>query len=91
MLIIPVVLRLITHSIINFKNCEGSYVIRLSYKAIVILLILTGISTAIGASVAIIMHLGHGIDITSITDNVTKDDEDFKYIWTFYLIIFSIK
>lgn len=72
MLIIPVVLRSITHSVINFKNCEGSF-IRLSYKAIVILLILTGISAAIGASVAIIMHLGHGIDITSITGNVTKD------------------
>lgn len=68
MLIISVVLTSITHSVINFKNCEGSYVIRFAYKTIiVILLIIIGISAAIGASVAIIMHLGHGIDISSIT------------------------
>ncbi|MDE4972112.1 cation:dicarboxylate symporter family transporter, partial [Francisella tularensis] len=60
MLIIPIVLKSIIHSIINLKNYEGSYVIIFSYKTIAILLILTGISAAIGASVANIMHLGQG-------------------------------
>ncbi|QIW10382.1 dicarboxylate/amino acid:cation symporter [Francisella sp. LA112445] len=73
MLIIPIVLTSIVHSIINLKNYEGSYVIKFAYKTIAILLILTGISAAIGAVVAITMHLGQGIDIASITGNVDKD------------------
>ncbi|WP_265658319.1 dicarboxylate/amino acid:cation symporter [Francisella philomiragia] len=73
MLIIPIVLTSIIHSIVNLKNYEGSYVIKFAYKTIAILLILTGISAAIGATVAIIMNLGHGIDIASITGNVAKD------------------
>ncbi|WP_150468409.1 dicarboxylate/amino acid:cation symporter [Francisella sp. SYW-9] len=73
MLIIPIVLTSIVHSIVNLKNYEGSYVIKFAYKTIAILLILTGISAAIGAIVAITMHLGQGIDISSITGNVDKD------------------
>lgn len=73
MLIIPIVLTSIIHSIVNLKNYEGYYVIKFAYKTIAILLILTGVSAAIGATVAIIMNLGHGIDIASITGNVAKD------------------
>ena len=73
MLIIPIVLTSIVHSIVNLKNYEGSYVIKFAYKTIAILLILTGISAAIGAIVAITMHLGQGIDIAAITGNVDKD------------------
>ncbi|API86986.1 dicarboxylate/amino acid:cation symporter [Francisella uliginis] len=73
MLIIPIVLTSIVHSIVNLKNYEGSYVIKFAYKTIAILLVLTGISAAIGAVVAITMHLGQGIDIASITGNVDKD------------------
>ncbi|BCD90330.1 sodium:dicarboxylate symporter [Francisella halioticida] len=72
MLIIPIVLTSITHSIINLKNYDGSYVIKFAYKTIAILLILTGISAAIGALVAIIMNLGHGLDLASITGDATK-------------------
>lgn len=73
MLIIPIVLTSIVHSIVNLKNYEGSYVIKFAYKTIAILLVLTGISAAIGAVVAITMHLGQGIDIASIAGNVDKD------------------
>ncbi|MED7819283.1 MULTISPECIES: dicarboxylate/amino acid:cation symporter [unclassified Francisella] len=73
MLIIPIVLTSIVHSIINLKNYEGSYVIKFAYKTIAILLVLTGISAAIGAIVAIIMNLGHGIDIASITGSAGRD------------------
>ena len=73
MLIIPIVLTSIVHSIVNLKNYEGSYVIKFAYKTIAILLVLTGVSAAIGAVVAITMHLGQCIDIGYITGNVDKD------------------
>ncbi|GAB4223174.1 MAG: dicarboxylate/amino acid:cation symporter [Francisella sp.] len=73
MLIIPIVLTSIISSIVNLKNYEGSYVIKFAYKTIIILLVLTGISAAIGSTVAIIMNIGHGIDISSITGSVSKD------------------
>ncbi|MED7789056.1 dicarboxylate/amino acid:cation symporter [Francisella sp. 19X1-34] len=73
MLIIPIVLTSIIHSIVNLKNYEGSYVIKFAYKTIAILLVLTGISAAIGAVVAITMHLGQGIDVAAITGKVGKD------------------
>ncbi|AIT08896.1 sodium:dicarboxylate symporter [Candidatus Francisella endociliophora] len=73
MLIIPIVLTSIVHSIVNLKNYDGSYVIRFAYKTIAILLVLTGISAAIGSIVAISMHLGQGIDLASITGDVAKD------------------
>lgn len=75
MLIIPIVLTSITHSIVNLKNYDGSYVVRFAYKTIATLLVLTGISAAIGAIVAITMNLGHGVDLASITGEVTKGME----------------
>jgi L-cystine uptake protein TcyP (sodium:dicarboxylate symporter family) len=55
------------------KNYEGSYVIKFAYKTIGILLLLTGISAAIGSIVAILMNIGHGLDITAISGHVTKE------------------
>jgi L-cystine uptake protein TcyP (sodium:dicarboxylate symporter family) len=73
MLIIPIVLTSIIHSIVNLKNHTGSYVIKMAYKTVVILLVLTAISAVIGSVVAILMHTGSGIDIASISGKVTKD------------------
>ena len=72
MLIIPIVLTSIIHSIVNLRNHKSSYIIKIAVKTIVILLVLTGISAAIGSSVAILMKLGHGIDINAI-GGVTKE------------------
>ncbi|QEO57121.1 MULTISPECIES: dicarboxylate/amino acid:cation symporter [Francisella] len=72
MLIIPIVLTSIIHSIINLRNHKSSYIIKLATKTIIILLVLTGISAAIGSTVAILMKLGQGIDLSSMTA-VTKE------------------
>ncbi|AJC49564.1 dicarboxylate/amino acid:cation symporter [Allofrancisella guangzhouensis] len=73
MLIIPIVLTSIVHSIVNLKNYNSSSIIKFAYKTIATLLILTGVSAAIGATVAIIMNIGHGLDIASITGEVAKE------------------
>ncbi|QIV95912.1 hypothetical protein EDC55_10215 [Allofrancisella inopinata] len=73
MLIIPIVLTSIVHSIVNLKNYNSSSIIKFAYKTIVILLILTGASAAIGATVAILMNIGHGLDIASIAGNFAKE------------------
>lgn len=73
MLIIPIVLISIVHSIVNLKNHTGSYVVKVAYKTVAILLILTAISALIGACVATIMKTGSGIDLASITGKVTKE------------------
>ena len=68
MLIIPIVLVSIIHSIVNLKNHTESYIIKVAYKTVAIMLVLT----AIGSIVAILMHTGSGIDIASITGKVTQ-------------------
>ncbi|MFT4693742.1 MAG: L-cystine uptake protein TcyP (sodium:dicarboxylate symporter family) [Francisella sp.] len=73
MLIIPIVLVSIIHSIVNLKNHTESYIIKVAYKTVVIMLVLTAISAAIGSIVAILMHTGSDIDIASITGKVTKE------------------
>ncbi|QLE78724.1 dicarboxylate/amino acid:cation symporter [Francisella sp. Scap27] len=72
MLIIPIVLTSIIHSITSLRNHNSSYIIKIAVKTIVILLVLTGISAAIGSSIAIFMKLGQNIDISSIGE-VTKE------------------
>lgn len=73
MLIIPIVLTSIVHSIVNLKNHTGSFVVKIAYKTVVILLITTAISALIGAIVATVMKTGSGIDLSSITGHVTKE------------------
>ncbi len=73
MLIIPIVLVSIIHSIVNIKNHTESYIIKVAYKTVAIMLVLTAISAAIGSIVAILMHTGSSIDIASITGKVTKE------------------
>ena len=72
MLIIPIVLTSIVHSITNLRNHQGSYVIKVAYKTVLILLVITGISAAIGSTIAIVMGLGHGIDLNSIAATTKK-------------------
>jgi L-cystine uptake protein TcyP (sodium:dicarboxylate symporter family) len=72
MLVVPIVLTSIIHSIINLKDHKSEYIVKVAYKSISILLVLTGISALIGASVAIYANLGKGLDIASITGVASK-------------------
>ena len=72
MLVVPIVLTSIIHSIINLKDHKSEYIIKVAYKSISILLVLTGISALIGASVAIFANLGKGLDIAAITGEASK-------------------
>jgi Na+/H+-dicarboxylate symporter len=73
MIIIPIVLISIVHSIINLKSHKGYYAIKVAYKTVVVLLVMTAISALIASIVAILMHTGSGIDLAAITGKVTKE------------------
>ncbi|MFC4891532.1 cation:dicarboxylate symporter family transporter [Pseudofrancisella aestuarii] len=77
MLIIPLVLTSIVHSIINLKNYTGSYIIKVAYKTIGILLIMTGVSAIIGALVALSMHTGLGINLNNATPDSNPETSTF--------------
>jgi hypothetical protein len=72
MLIIPLVFTSIVHSIINLRNYNGSYIIKVAYKTIAILLVMTGISAFIGSIVAIVMHLGINMDLSSVVASTAE-------------------
>ncbi len=71
-LIIPLVFTSIVHSIINLRNYKSSYIVKVAYKTIAILLTMTGISAFIGSVVAILMNTGSNIDLSSITGNISN-------------------
>ena len=73
MLIIPIILTSIVHSIVNLKNHTGSYVIKVAYKTVVILLVMTAVSALIGSTIAILMHTGSGLDLSLISGHVSKE------------------
>ncbi|MBK2125792.1 cation:dicarboxylate symporter family transporter [Fangia hongkongensis] len=65
MLIIPLVFTAIIHAIVNLRHHEGSYLTRMAFKSIAVILILTGISAVIGGFIGSIMHIGTGMHFDS--------------------------
>ena len=63
MLIVPLVLTAIIHSIVNLRHHQGEYLARMAGKTVIMLLVLTGVSAVIGALVGYIMNTGVGINL----------------------------
>ena len=61
MLIIPLVLTAIIHAIVNLRHHQGSYLIKMVSKAIIVILLLTGVSAVIGGYIGSLMHIGDGM------------------------------
>ncbi|WP_119328930.1 cation:dicarboxylate symporter family transporter [Cysteiniphilum halobium] len=64
MLIIPLVLTAIIHAIINLRHHQGAYLIKMVTRAVVVILLLTGISAIIGGLVGSWMHIGLGMSFS---------------------------
>jgi L-cystine uptake protein TcyP (sodium:dicarboxylate symporter family) len=63
MLVIPLVLTSIIHSILNLSQSRSQAVGKMAGSAVVMILVLTGLSAAIGMGVGIWFHVGHGMTL----------------------------
>jgi uncharacterized protein len=66
MLIIPLVFTAIVHSIVNLRGKKGSYLTKVAFKTVAILLLTTGVSAIIGSYVAQFFDIGHGLSIPGV-------------------------
>ncbi len=68
MLIIPLVFTAIINAIVNLRHHQGSYLIKIVTKTVVVILLLTGISAVIGGFIGSLMHIGSGVAFLGVLE-----------------------
>jgi uncharacterized protein len=68
MLVIPLILTSIISSILSLGNNSGSVIRKVTLRSVFMLLVLTGISAAIGIGIGLLFNVGYGLSIPEATN-----------------------